>query len=202
MGWLIALGILTQIAIIPVGVSAIYDADGPRVYATVAMMRISLFPTRKKDSKPKKEEKKKQSNAKSATQPKSATPNGGNFHDFLPVVDTVLDLVAAFGRKLRITDLQMNLILAGDDPYDLAQNYGKAWAALGNVFSLLNNAFIIKKRDLQVQCDFVADKTTITARADLSITVGRVISLTLVRGIPVLRELLKILNKRKGGAKA
>ena len=201
MGWLIALGVLTLIAILPIGVSAIYDADGPRVYATVAIVRILLFPTRKKDKKPK-QEVKKQTKTQSSTQKKTTSPKGGSIHDFLPVVDTVLDFVAAFGRKLRITHLQMNLILAGDDPYALAQNYGRAWAALGNVFSLLNNAFVIKKRDLEVQCDFLADKTTITARADLSITVGRVVSLALFRGIPVLRELLKIMNKRKGGAKA
>ena len=201
MGWLIALGVLTLIAILPIGVSAIYDADGPRVYATVAIVRILLFPTRKKDKKHK-QEVKKQTKTQSTTQKKTTSPKGGSIHDFLPVVDTVLDFVAAFGRKLRITHLQMNLILAGDDPCDLAQNYGRAWTALGNVFSLLNNAFVIKKRDLEVQCDFLADKTTITARADLSITVGRVVSLALFRGIPVLRELLKIMNKRKGGAKA
>lgn len=201
MGWLIALGVLTLIAILPIGVSAIYDADGPRVYATVAIVRILLFPARKKDKKPK-QEVNKQTKTQSSTQKKTTSPKGGSIHDFLPVVDTVLDFVAAFGRKLRITHLQMNLILAGDDPCDLAQNYGRAWMALGNVFSLLNNAFVIKKRELEVQCDFLADKTTITARADLSITVGRVVSLALFRGIPVLRELLKIMNKRKGGAKA
>ena len=202
MGWLIALGVLALIAIIPVGVSAIYDANGPRVYATVAMVRILLFPAKKADKKPKQEVKKKQPKTKPATQQKAAEPKGGSIRDFLPVVDTVLDFVAEFGRKLRITHLQMNLVLAGDDPCDLAQNYGKAWAALGNIFSLLNNAFVIKKRDLEVQCDFLAEKTVITARADLSITVGRVISIAFIRGIPVLRELLKIMNKRKGGANA
>ena len=202
MGLLIALGVLTLIAILPIGVSAIYDANGLRVYATVAMVRIMLYPAKQIDKKTKPEVKKNQPKGKSSAQKKPAAQKGGSMSDFLPVVDTVLDFVAAFGRKLRITHLQMNVILAGEDPCDLAQNYGKAWALLGNVFSLLNHAFVIKKRDLEVQCDFLADKTTVTARADLSITVGRVISLALIHGIPVLRELLKIMNKRKGGAKA
>ena len=92
--------------------------------------------------------------------------------------------------------------LAGDDPAALAQNYGRAWAALGNLFPLLENAFVIKKRNLEVECDFLADKTTIIVRADLSITVGRIILLLLIRGVPMLREFMKLLKLRKGGAKA
>lgn len=202
MGWLIALGVLTLIAILPIGVSAVYDANGPQAYATIGIVRILLFPAKKKERKSKEETKKKQSVSAPAAKKKTPAKKGGSIQDFFPVVDTVLDFVKAFGRKLRITQLQMKLILAGDDPADLAENYGKAWAALGNLFPLLENAFVIKKRDLEVECDFLADKTTIIARADLSITIGRVFSLLLIRGIPVLRELLKIMNKRKGGAKA
>ena len=202
MGWLIALGVLTLIAILPIGVSASYDANGPAVAVTVGFVRIPLYPVKKKEKKPKEEPVPKQQKQKPAVKKQKTAPKGGSLLDFLPLVDTVLDFMAAFGRKLRITHLQMKLILAGDDPCDLAVHYGEAWAALGSLFPLLENAFVIKKRDLEVECDFLSDKTTITARADLSITVGRVLSLAVVRGIPILRELLKIMNKRKGGAKA
>ena len=201
MGWLIALGVLTLIAVLPIGVSALYDADGPRVYATVGMVRFLLYPMQKKEKKPKTVQK-KETKTSVASQKKPSVKSGGSISDFLPLVDVVLDFVSAFGRKIRITHLHMKLILAGDDPADLAQNYGKAWVALGNLFPLLENAFVIKKRDMEVECDFLADKTTITVRADLSITVGRVVMLGLAQGIPVLRELLKIMKTRKGGAKA
>ena len=127
---------------------------------------------------------------------------GGNWKDFLPLLSLALDFLGELRRKIRINRLQMELVLAGDDPCDLAVNYGKAWAALGNLMPLLERAFVIKKRDLEVECDFLAEKTLIAARADISITLGRILSLLLVQGIPVLRELLKIMNKRKGGAKA
>ena len=45
MGWWIALGVLTLIAIFPLGVSASYDADGLRVYLITGPIRISVFPT-------------------------------------------------------------------------------------------------------------------------------------------------------------
>ena len=120
----------------------------------------------------------------------------------MPIVDLILDFLAAFGRKLRVNRLELKLILAGSDPSDLAVNYGRGWAALGNLMPLLEKAFVIQKRDLEVECDFLADKTTIIARLDLTITIGRIFSLLIVRGVPIVRELLKLMKILKGGAKA
>ena len=205
MGWLIALGVLILIAILPIGVSAFYDADGPRAYVIAGPVRIPVFPVKKKEKKKTTGETKI-----TKTQPKTKTEvkkpekkkNGGSIDDFLPIVDLVLDFISAFGRKLRVNHLELKLILAGGDPSDLAVNYGRGWAALGNLLPLLEKAFVIQKRNLEVECDFLADKTTVIARLDLSITIGRVLSLVVVRGVPILMELMKLINKRKGGAKA
>ena len=202
MGWLIAVGVLTLLAILPVGVSAFYDADGPLAYATVGPIRICLYPGKEKVKSEKKDKKSKRKDKPSGSSKKTKSKKGGSLQEFLPLVDYVLDFLSAFKRKLRITRLEMKLVMAGEDPAALAVNYGKALAALGNLMPLLERAFVIKKRDLEVECDFLAEKTLIAARADISITLGRILSLLLVQGIPVLRELLKIMNKRKGGAKA
>ena len=204
MGWLIALGILILIAILPVGVSAYYDADGPRVSLIASFVHIPVYPVKKKEKKEKTKKKPKPKQTTSKTAPKKAKEKkkGGSIHDFLPIVDLVLDFLSAFGRKLRVNHLNLRLILGGSDPSDIALNYGKGWAVLGNLMPLLEKAFVIQKRDLEVECDFLADKTTITARIDISITIGRVLSLVIVNGIPILREFLKVMNKRKGGAKA
>ena len=92
------------------------------------------------------------------------------------------------------------MILAGGDPCDLAVNYGKAWAALGNLDPQLERLFVIKKKDLQLECDFTADETDIFARLDLTITLGRILATVVVYGVKALVEFLKIKNKRKGGA--
>ena len=205
MGWLIALGILTLIAIIPIGVSAFYDVDGPRAYIIAGPARILAFPAAKKDKKEKiekKKEPKKKTTNKPAPKKTEKKKKGGSIHDFLPIVDLILDFLAAFGRKLRVNRLELKLILAGSDPSDLAVNYGRGWAALGNLMPLLEKAFVIQKRDLEVECDFLADKTTIIARLDLTITIGRIFSLLIVRGVPIVRELLKLMKILKGGAKA
>lgn len=200
MGWLIALGVLTLIAILPVGVSAIYNEEGPIVSIIVGPVHIPVFPAKKKE----KPEKPKKTKAQTTTRPaaQKTQKKGGSIEDFLPIVDMVLDFLSAFRRKLRVKKLYLKLILGGSDPSDLAVNYGRGWAVLGNLMPLLDNAFVIKKRDAEVECDFLAEKTTIIARLDISITVGRVLSLAVVHGVPILRELLKVMNKRKGGAKA
>mgnify|MGYP003294048256 CR=1 FL=1 len=42
MGWLIALGVLTLIAILPIGVSALYDEDGKETFVVpVAVCKIN-----------------------------------------------------------------------------------------------------------------------------------------------------------------
>ena len=59
---------------------------------------------------------------------------------------------------------------------------------------------MIKKRDIDVGCDFVASETTIYVRLDLTITLGRILAIAVVYGFRGIVEFLKIKNKRKGGA--
>ena len=56
MCWLIALTVLVLLGCLPVGISAIYDVSGPLVRLIAGPIRITLFPTKKKD-KPKKAKK-------------------------------------------------------------------------------------------------------------------------------------------------
>lgn len=204
MGVLIALGVLILIAIVPIGVSAFYDDEGPRAFVLIGPFRSQVFPSNAEKGKRKGQEKKPKEKkvSKSSSQKKQKKKKGGSIHDFLPIVDLVLDFLAAFGRKIRVNHLEMKLILGGSDPGDLAENYGRGWAVLGNLVPLLERAFTIKKRDLEVECDFLAEKTVIIARLDLTITVGRVLSLLAVRGIPIIREFINLKKLFKGGAKA
>ena len=208
MGWLIALGVLVLIAIIPVGASIFYDEDGFRALVIAGPFRIPVFPVKKKEKKEKKEKPKKEVKKKTGktsaakANPKEKKKKGGSLLDFLPVLDKILDFLSAFRRKLRVPHLELKLILGGGDPSDVAYNYGRGWVVLGNLMPLLDSVLYIKKRDLEVECDFLAEKTTVVARFDISITIGRLLSLVIVQGVPVLYKLLKVLNKRKGGAKA
>ena len=209
MGWLITLGILTLLAIAPLGVSVGYDSGGAVVRIVAGPVRLQVLPQKKKkpkqeksEPKPKAQPEKKPAEVKQPRQEKKAqAPKtaGGKLQDFLPLVQLALDFLGDFRRKLRVNRLELNLVLAGSDPCDLAVNYGRACAALGNLWPRLEEWFVIQKRDVQIQCDFEADSTLITARLDLTITLGRLLKLAVGYGIRALVEFMK-LNKRKGGA--
>ena len=117
--------------------------------------------------------------------------------DFLPLLYTVLDFLKDLRRKFRVKYLQLLLVMAGDDPCDLAISYGKAWAAVGNLMPLLEQFFVIQKRNVQVACDFTQSKTLIDLKIDITITLGRLLNLAGVYGVRLIREYLKITIKEK-----
>ena len=125
---------------------------------------------------------------------------GGSFLDFLPLLQVALDLLDDLRWKLRLNKLELKLIMAGDDPADLGMNYGKAWAAVGNLVPMLERNFVIKKKDIEVECDFTASETKVIARVDATITLGRMIAIVCKYGFRALAEYFKIMKKRKGGA--
>lgn len=217
MGWMITLGVLILLGMIPLGASVIYDADGALVRIVAGPLKLQVFPTPKKEKKEKKRKKetkaksdnKKKSKSKTKTKSASSTQttrekpkkkSGGPITDFLPLVKVVLKFLDGFRRKLRVNVLELKLIMAADDPCDLAVNYGRAWEAVGNLMPQLERVFVIQKRNIEVECDFTADKTLVFARLDLTITIGRILGLVFTLIGRALVELIKIVFKRKGGA--
>ena len=212
MGWLITLAILFLLAILPLGASVLYDEDGPRVRIVAGPVKLQVFPMKKKPKKdkPKKEKSQKEKKPKKAQtegQPAEETPEpfpkpktGGSWTDFLPLVRIALDLLSDLRRKLRVDHLKLHLTMAGDDPCDLAVNYGRMNASLAGLITQLERFLVIKKRDIHIDCDFAASQTVILARLDLTITLGRILSLATVYGIRALTTFLKIKKQREGGA--
>ena len=203
MGWIIALLILFLLAILPLGASVLYDEDGPRVRIVAGPVKIQVFPMKKKakKDKPKKEAKKKPAKAeKPAKKPAPKPKSGGSWTDFLPLVQVALDLLNDFRRKLRVNELKLHLTMAGDDPCDLAVNYGRMNASLAALIAQLERFLVIKKRDVHIDCDFAASETVILARLDLTITVGRILSIAAVYGVRGLKTFLNIKKQREGGA--
>lgn len=220
MGWWIALGILVGILILPIGVSALYDSQGVRARVIIGFIRFTIFPMKKKEKKEKKQkqdtppkaaeqEAPKEEPAKETAKPaKTQTPKkktapkkedpGGSLLDFLPLVKLALKFVGEFfGKTLHIDVLYLKVTMAGGDPCDLAVNYGKAWAALGNLWPKLDDLMTIKKRDVQLQCNFEGDETLVNARVDITLTLGRVLGLAICYGARIVWNLVKILLKRK-----
>lgn len=212
MGWLIPFGVLFLLAVLPLGVRVNYDSDGPRVKVILGPVKFTVYPLPKKEKK-KKEPAKKQEKKEEAQEenlpkphqpPKQEKPKekkqGGSLTDFIPFVKLIFNFLGDFRRKLRLDNLYLRLVLASSDPCDLAVNYGKTWAAVGNLLPALEKWFVIKKRDVEVECDFTASETLVVAKIDVTITLGRLLSLLVTYAVRALKEYLNFRNKRKGGA--
>ena len=216
MGWLITGSIAFLLAVLPLGVKIKYDAGGVLLKVILGPIKITVFPRSKKEKKEKKKEPAKTPEGKEPQRqeaplpkppqppkeekPKEKKEAGGSLTDFLPLVKVALDLLGDFRRKLRLDDLYLRLIMASSDPCDLAVNYGKTWAAVGNLIPVLEQLFVIKKRDVEVECDFTASETKVIARLEITITLGRLLSLIVLYAVRALKEFIILLNKRKGGA--
>lgn len=192
MGWLIAFAILAGLAMLPVGIRGLYRDSEAGVWLLVGPLKFRLYPT-----KPKEENR--------TSQPKKKTANsngkkGGKLQDFLPLARTVLDFLNQLRTKVGVKNLELKVILAGDDPCDLAVNYGRAWAALGNLMPQLDRALKIRKRNIEVECDFTAETTRVYAKVDATVSVARALHLGGRYGVKIIKDILKLKKLRKGGA--
>ena len=194
---LCVLGVLLGLAVLPVGVRACYDAGGALLQLKVGPFYIKLYPGNKSSPRNKSVAVKEKTGKRASS---NSTNAGGGLNDLLPILRVVWDLLRGFRRKLRVDRLEFKLVLAGEDPCDLSVNYGRAWAALGNLMPRLERFLTIRKRNLEVECDYLAERTTVFLLVDLTITVGRLFGLTVRHGFRGLIEYRKLLKIRKGGA--
>lgn len=214
MGWGIFFVCLLVLAWIPLGIRVSYGEAGFEARVIAGPVKITLFPRKKRKKKPKtadSSEKTTEETTKAPSEkkrPKTETTekdepgmqSGGSLERFVPWIRLGLDFLGDLRRKIRLDNLYLHVVLAGDDPCDLAVNYGRAWAAVGDLLPKLERIFVIRKRDIQVDCDFAAEKITVAARGDMTMTLGRTLCLGTIYGIRALKIFLTM--KREGGAAA
>lgn len=195
---LVLLVCLLLLGMLPLGICARYDQRGAQAWIITGPFRFPVYPGGERKNKRKSAGAIPQKDGfESHAQIKKKS---GKLTDFLPIVRLVLDFLVDFRSRLRINDLQLKVMLAGGDPCDLSINYGRAWAALGNLMPLLERYFVIKKRNLEIECDYTADSTLINGYIDMTISVGRIFTIGVYHGIKVLHKYLRITNNAKDGA--
>ena len=219
MIWLLALGILGGFACIPWGVLLAYDAKGLRCTVRVGPVTVFRYPGKAPKDKAEKDTTKASAGEKKAETPLESpesetepgvkteppteeTPKeqGGSLTGLMPFVKLAWRFLGALRRKLVVNRLELNLILGGDDPCDLAVNYGRAMAAKESLMPLLERYITIRKRKIDISWDFEASQTRVTALAEITITLGRALALALVYGVQGLKEYWNWKKKPKGGA--
>lgn len=190
-GWLIAGGILFLLAILPLGVRFRYNEQGFAMKILAGPFKIP-FSIPKTEKSPKDTSEKEKKKPKESEKPKEDSQKGGSWKDFLPLISVGLDFLGDLRRKLRFDHINIHVVLAGEDPADLGILYGKIWAAVAGLWPALERAFVIRRKNVEITCDFATSETLVAAAGDVTLTLGRAVCLTVRYGVRALREYLKI----------
>lgn len=196
MSWLVVFAVVLLFLLLPVRIHAEYNKEA-LVQLLIGPVRLMLYPRKAKKPKTERSGKKEKSDSDFESHETQNRKSSMSLSDLLEIVQVIIDFLRDIKRKLIVTDLQLHVLLAGEDPCDVAVNYGRALAALGNLMPQMERHFVIKNRDLHVSCDFSADKTMVNAKIILSVRLGDILWIVVYHGIRVLRKYLKNINKSK-----
>ena len=196
MGWLIFTLCLLLFLLLPLKLYVRYQGSAC-AWLRLGPVIINLYPSNRPARNKKGNRKNSSFESHEEVKKKQKKTDSENL---VAIFKLVLDFLNDFRTKLRVDNLQLRIVLADDDPCDLSVNYGRSWIALGNLYPQLERFFIIKKRQIEIQCDYTADKTVVDASASLSITVGRILVLGAYHGFKFLRKYLTITKNTKDGA--
>ena len=162
------------------GGSVLWNGTEFTVWARVGLLRVQVWPLRKK-KKPK-PAKKKPVRSSNPPQPKEEPKPALSFHKVRELLETWLPLVCeAAGRlrrAIRVDLLELRLTMGGSDPGDTALLYGGANALLGMILPLFEHAFQVRERRISTSVDFEAESTRVHLRADISLTLGQLVVFT------------------------
>lgn len=201
--WILAgiLALLLALLVLPVGVRVCYDASGFRVCLLAGPVRWQLLPAKPKWLFKRRTKGKPAPAAKSAGKPAGKTRpahKGGAWSNLKPYLPVFRNLLQGLRRRLLVRRLEFWVKLGGDDPCDLAIRYGRVWACLGALQPLLDRALRIRRKDIQVYCDFAAEDTEAYLRVDLVLCPARLLGLLLRQG-PALLRIYEEQKNQKGG---
>ena len=189
---LIVLAVLWLLSLIRLGGRVRYGAEGLFVFLLLGPVKLRLFPAGEESGgewkpKPKKEKRKKKKPAaaeKHKKEPKEGQP--GTLSRLMKLLPVVGQACGALKRKIRIDDLELQLIWGGGDPAAIALGYGQANAALGMIWPILDNNFKVKRHSFQVGMDYDRAQPGVELAAALTLTVGQIVALGVHYGIKAL----------------
>lgn len=185
---LIVLLILAALGQIRIGAQVEYCEEGLLVRIRAGAFLIPVFPVKR--------EKNKEKQTKQAKSPQQKKKKGGTLQLVLDLLPLVLETAGKFRRKLRVDQLEMNLIICDPDPADAAIRYGQANALLGSIWQPVTRAFHVKDGHAHVGVDFEEETPVLYILASLSLTVAQTLGLVFAFAFKGLGILIRNRSKR------
>ena len=189
---LIVLAVLWLISLVRIGGRVRYGEEGLFAWVLAGPLKIQLLPANAKEKKPNTGKKKKELPAaaeKHKKEPKEGQP--GTLSRLMKLLPVVGQACGALKRKIRIDDLELELIWGGSDPAAIALGYGQANAALGMIWPILDNNFKVKCHSFQIGMDYNRTQPGVEAEAAVTLTVGQIVTLGVHYGVKALVTWIK-----------
>ena len=204
------IGLLVLILSVPVHVSVGYD-DKIRVSVRYLFIKLNILPAaekKKKEKKPKEESAKKEKTEKEP-KPKEKKPNPilemvkANGHDGMMVVIRNLGkIMGLYGGKLFksvvFDEIVLHICVGTGDSAATAIKYGKICQKVFPVFGYICSNNLVRRYDIDVHPDFLANKTESEFYMDFHICIRKIINATI--GM-VIRLIFGVVLKFISGAK-
>lgn len=210
IGWII-LGVIALIIILVlclrVGVRVEFG-DALRITAQVGFIRMQIVPPPTRA--PKKPSKAQENAPKSAEKAPKKGRKKLNFH--LTGADIRAALSAAWqamqgalrraGRRIRIDPLDVNVIIADEDPVNTAQWYGWACTAMWTVLPRLEELHQLLDPHVHLEMDFSATRTRASGTVGIRYRVGDMLAIGFAAAWPLLRFGIPFLRRQRALRKA
>lgn len=196
MWWLLIPGVVLLLGFLPIGFLAGFDQNGAKLSVKIGVLRFPVGAKKEKKEKEKTGNAKKFESKETVRKKKSSK----DISRYFTLIQPVFKFLADFKRRLRVNDLRLKVIMGGSDPCDLSVNYGRAWIALGNLMPMLERFLVIKKRDLEIECDYTLNTTQYQGNIDITITLCELLQIVIYHGISILKEYFRIIKQAKDGA--
>ena len=187
---LVILAVFWLISLIRIGGRVSYGQAGLSAAALAGPFRIQLIPAKPRKKSPQKEKKPKKEKPPKEKKPK---PEGqpGTLSRLMKLLPVVGQACGALKRKIRIDNLELELIWGGADAAAIALGYGQANAALGMLWPILDNNFKVKRHSFQISMDYGRTEPAVELQAAVTLTVGQIFALGLHYGVKALAVWIK-----------
>ena len=186
--------VLAAVVLTPVRARVTYNRDGLTARIRYGPLKIQLYPRpagekEKKEAKPKKEKAKKEKPEKKK-KPKAKINREQIFYSLEKLPPVLGKALKRVGRRIVITPLQVYLLVAGTDPADTAQLYGRLTAAMANGLPVLQRTVRIREQDIRLYPDFAAEQMQCAADVGVRIRPWDVLVIGVCAGVSLVRWFL------------
>lgn len=184
---LIIFAVLWLISLLRLGGAVKYSPKGLSVAVIAGPVRKQILPAAEKKNAPKAKKEAKPKKEKPAAETPADEDKPGTLSRMMKLLPVVGEAAGALKRKIRMDDLKLSVVWgAENDAAAAAIGYGRANAAIGMIWPVLDHNFKVKKAAFHVDVDYNAASPVVAVEAAVTMTLGQLLSFGIHYGCKLL----------------